>query len=249
MDLLKAVPDMVDEMDHIELLSRATIKVTPEVTENIRAFSFLVTVAICVLITFFYEYGLTTGDDGLPTIMPLCDKRISLAITVLGGLQIFLCIVLIIGEIITRGSLIIKSKWREYVDEQKELYINLVNAKKDAPGYSEFNIIKATELSLLDARLILLTSGPDAPEFIEDEETGKKNFGHLILRIEYMWTCLSFILKDGRFFFLIILLFLALLGMVASPAFYSFLLIEIIVSISSCFYLFIEPIPNLEKCN
>lgn len=68
-----------------------------------------------------------------------------------------LAILLIIGELITRGSLIIKSRWREYVDEQKPKYINLLNAKKEAPGYSEFTIIKAPELSLLDARLVLLT--------------------------------------------------------------------------------------------
>ena len=98
------------------------------------------------------------------------------------------------------------------MDEKKAQLINLVNAKKEAPGYSEFNIIKATELSLLDARLVLLTSGPEAEEFVDDPETGKKNFGHLILRIEYMWTSLSFILQDGRFFFLLMLLGFSILG-------------------------------------
>jgi len=87
------------------------------------------------------------------------------------------------------------------VDEKKGELISLVNAKKEAPGYSEFNIVKAPDLSLLDARLVLLTSGPDAEEFVEDAETGKRNFGHLILKIEYLWTSLTFIVADGRFFF------------------------------------------------
>jgi hypothetical protein len=55
MDLLKAVPDIVDEMDHIELLSRATIKVTPALTDRIRLFGLINALAICVLITVFYE--------------------------------------------------------------------------------------------------------------------------------------------------------------------------------------------------
>lgn len=87
-----------------------------------------------------------------------------------------------------------KSRWREFVDEQKAIYINLVNAKKEAPGYSEFNIIKAPDLSLLDARLVLLTQGPEAEEFAVEDGNGKKDFGHLILRLEYMWICTRFIL-------------------------------------------------------
>jgi hypothetical protein len=64
MDLLKAVPDIVDEMDHIELLSRATIKVTPALTDRIRLFGLIIAFVICVLITVFYEYGLGTDSDG-----------------------------------------------------------------------------------------------------------------------------------------------------------------------------------------
>jgi len=31
-------------------------------------------------------------------------------------------------------------------------------------------------------------------EFAVDDENGKKDFGHLILRLEYAWICTSFIL-------------------------------------------------------
>jgi hypothetical protein len=79
--------------------------------------------------------------------------------------------------------------------------------------------------------LVLLTSGPDAEEFVEDAETGKKNFGHLILKIEYLWTSLTFIIADGRFFFLLLLLIFSVLGLLNSPAFFSFLLLDIVVSI------------------
>lgn len=145
-----------------------------------------------------------------------------------------IAVLLIIGELITRGTLIIKTRWREYVDEQKAKYINLVNAKKEAPGYSEFNIIKAPDLSLLDARLVLLTQGPEAVEFAVDDSDGKKDFGHLILRLEYMWICTSFVLQDGQFFFLLTYFTLSILGLLISPVFYSMMLLDIIVSLVSC---------------
>jgi hypothetical protein len=43
---------------------------------------------------------------------------------------------------------------------------------------------------------VLLTSGPDAEEFAV-EDSDKKDFGHLILRLEYMWICTRFVLQDG----------------------------------------------------
>ena len=119
MDLLKAVPDIVDEMDHIEVLSRATIKVTPALTDRIRLIGLINALAICVLITAFYGYGIETDSDGNSFIEPTAGPEIKLAIGILGGIQIFIQVLLIIGEIITRGTLIIKSKWREYVDEKK----------------------------------------------------------------------------------------------------------------------------------
>jgi hypothetical protein len=80
MDLLKAVPDIVDEMDHIELLSRATIKVTPALTDRIRLFGLINARAICVLITVFYEYGLGTDSEGTNWLEPVVIPEINLAI-------------------------------------------------------------------------------------------------------------------------------------------------------------------------
>lgn len=62
-----------------------------------------------------------------------------------------------------------------------------------------------------------------------DDENGKKDFGHLILRLEYAWICTSFILQDGQFFFLLTYLTLSVLGLLVSPVFYSMMLLDIIV--------------------
>jgi hypothetical protein len=79
--------------------------------------------------------------------------------------------------------------------------------------------------------MILLTQGPDADEFqIDDcEDPNKRDFGHFILKLEYIWTCLSFVIGNGSVTFLIIYATLSLLGLFQSPIFYSMQLLDIIV--------------------
>ncbi len=84
MDLLKAVPDIVDEMDHIEVLAQATIKVTPALTDKIRLIALINAFIICVLITAFYEYGIYHEEDGGMTVKPIVDKNVNIVMIVLG---------------------------------------------------------------------------------------------------------------------------------------------------------------------
>jgi len=65
-------------------------------------------------------------------------------------------------------------------------------------------------MSLLDARLILITQGPLAEEFIDD---GKLDLGHFILKLEYLWISASFVIGSGSFKFFVIYLSLSLLGL------------------------------------
>jgi hypothetical protein len=51
-------------------------------------------------------------------------------------------------------------------------------------------------MSLLDARMVLITEGPESEQFMDDE-TESINFGHKILHLEYLWTNMSFILRNG----------------------------------------------------
>ena len=96
-----------------------------------------------------------------------------------------------------------------------------------------YSSIKAGDLSLLDARMILLTQGPDSKEFLVDdsEDPNYRDFGHVILKLEYMWTCTSFVLGNGAVVFLIVYMALSLLGLFKSPVFYSMQLLDIVVSI------------------
>jgi hypothetical protein len=147
---------------------------------------------------------------------------------VLGYIQLATAISLLIGQLITRAHLIIKSEWRAYVEQNRIKYQNLLNSKKDE-GESYSNI-KAKDLSLLDARMILLTQGPDANDC---EDPNKRDFGHVILRLEYLWSSFSFVLSNGTIMFLIIYAVLSVLGLFVSPIFYSMQLLDVIVRFSS----------------
>jgi hypothetical protein len=64
------VPELVDEMEHIEVLSHATIQITPSRLGLLRDVSNLMGVAICGLVLIFYYYGAVFADDGTPIVGP-----------------------------------------------------------------------------------------------------------------------------------------------------------------------------------
>lgn len=230
--LLRAVPELVDEMVHIEELSHATIEITPSRLNFMRDFSTLLALAICTLMIVFYEYGVHYDDTGNALIGPTAPADVLLVMQILGFTQFVIAIILLIGQLITRARLIIKSGWRAAVETNRIKYQNLLDLTKDSGAGDSYSTIKAKDLSLLDARMILLTQGPDADEFlIDDDETEtKRDFGHFILKLEYIWTCLSFVIGNGSITFLIIYATLSLLGLFQSPIFYSMQLLDIIVS-------------------
>ena len=62
--LLKAVPELVDEMEHIEMLSKSTIQITPNRLNALRDCSTLLALAACALVLIFYEYNVEFDENG-----------------------------------------------------------------------------------------------------------------------------------------------------------------------------------------
>jgi len=91
--------------------------------------------------------------------------------------------------------------------------------------------MKAKDLPLQAARILLLTSGPYHPAFDED---GRRNFGYSAVDFEYKWICLSFLMQNGGFVFILIYLAFSLQGLFQSPIFYSFHLLDVVVSELNC---------------
>lgn len=161
----------------------------------LRDISNLIALGVSGLVLIFYKYGIEYDEAGNARIGPTVDPVIALVIKILGYVQFCTAISLLIGQLITRAHLIIKSSWRRYIDENKLKYQNLINSKKDSGD--SYTVIKSGDLSLLDARMLLLTKGPDSQEFLVEDDDSKRDFGHIILKLEYMWTCTSFVLGNG----------------------------------------------------
>jgi hypothetical protein len=114
--LLKAVPELVDEMEHIEMLSKSTIQITPQRLNLLRDISTLMALAACTLVLIFYEYNVEFNEAGDALLGPTAPTNIKEAIAILGYIQLCTAFLLLMGELYTRAHLIIKSGWREYVE-------------------------------------------------------------------------------------------------------------------------------------
>jgi len=117
--LLRAVPELVDEMTHIEHLSRSTIQITPTRLNIIRDFSTILALVCCALVLAFYEYGLELDESGNYLLGPTADPDVLFGIKILGYIQFCTAIMILIGELITRAHLIIRSSWRHYVEKNR----------------------------------------------------------------------------------------------------------------------------------
>ena len=74
-----------------------------------------------------------------------------------------------------------------------------------------------------DARMVLQLYGPE-----EFEENGSYSFGSLAVAFEYYWISLAYLMKDGNFLFSVQYLAFSLQGMLQSPVFYAFHLLDIV---------------------
>lgn len=62
--MLRAIPEIVDEMDHIEMLSKSTIEITPTKLNALRDISTIIALVVCILMVIFYEYNIEFNDEG-----------------------------------------------------------------------------------------------------------------------------------------------------------------------------------------
>lgn len=129
-----------------------------------------------------------------------------------------------IGFCLNKINIIVKSGWRIKIDENRQKLVADVKhiLKPLEPPFGE---LRAKDLPLQAARVLLLTEGPDHHAFIEN---GHPNFGYVAVNFEQKWIGLSFLMQDGGFIFTLIYLAFSIQGLVQSPIFYSFHLLDMV---------------------
>ena len=143
---------------------------------------------------------------------------------------------LMFGFAYNNNTIIVKQGWRNRCHENKKILIDDINhiLKKYEPQYG---MIKADKLPMDALRVLLLTEGPYHPAWGPE---GNRNYHYLAVKLEYHWISLSFLMGDSEFIFSLVYLALSIQGSFQSPVFYSFQLLDVIVSVA--WYDLLEPI-------
>ncbi len=174
----------------------------------------------------FYSYERLDNADGSIDYESSIQGWCSSAIQYLGYVQLFTTLLLWMGFLLNKTNIIIKSGWRAKTQE------NLKHLSSDVkfilkPLEPAFGEIRAKELPIQAVRVLLLTEGPYHPAFYEK---GERNFVFWAVEFEYKWICLSLMMQNGEFVFILLYLAFSLQGIFQSPLFYSFHLLDVIVS-------------------
>ena len=82
--MLRAIPEIVDEMEHIEMLSKSTIEITPTKLNALRDISTVIALAVCILMVIFYEYNIEFNDKGDALLGPTAPSYIKETIKIRG---------------------------------------------------------------------------------------------------------------------------------------------------------------------
>ena len=119
---LKAVPDLIDEMQHVERLSRADLKITPSTLNFFQNLAILLAVAINILMIIFYERS-SLGSSGYIYSGATIPDAVDITLMVLGITQAVIAVIILIGWYVTKAVLLMKQKWRERNKNNRNDYI------------------------------------------------------------------------------------------------------------------------------
>ena len=174
-------PDLIDEMLYNEEAARSPFAITPSRLQLVKDFSTALAIFINLTLIITYERVNNYRDVYRD---PMAIKILNTA----GIIQGCVSAILILFYVISRGGLITKSRWREFASE---------NAKTMEPFENE-DRYDVTEMSIKMTHTILMTKGPEAPEF---EVEGGLRFGNFFTRLEYNMYNILFIIEDTKFLY------------------------------------------------
>ena len=113
MGILEAVPGFIDEMDHLEEMTRRLIKLPPVLVLKIRDLSTILAVAIAFVIVWQYRYAKVLRPDGAYLYQPYIPPYYDFVMSIFGYIQLFSASFLVIGFFINQKNLVIKEGWRK----------------------------------------------------------------------------------------------------------------------------------------
>ena len=133
---------------------------------------------------------------------------------------------LLVGFIVNSANLIVRAGWRERNATNE---VEMVVEKKKLQSMRENSIVelKVQDLCIEDRRMVLQIEGPYSTLFY-NELTGERNFGGITMVFEYYWISLTFLISNNNTLFNIMYFVFSIQGLIQSPVFYSFHLVDIV---------------------
>ena len=85
--------------------------------------------------------------------------------------------------------------------------------------------LDVSEMSVEMTHIILMTKGPNAPEFHTSEE---RSFGNFFTKMEYYLLNIWFFIQDGTFIYYVLYFMISMLGLFYLDIFYAFHLLDFV---------------------
>jgi hypothetical protein len=209
--LLGAVPGFIEEMEQLEDMKTQRFKIAPEAISKIRDLSTGFAAGIAGLILWFYKYDLVPSEDGSYDYKAYMEPEYYQWIVILGYCQLVSSSLLLLGFWLNQRGLVVQAGWRMR-NKENSVKMQVEVRQLEKLKHEKHGKLRVEDLDMSDARIILAVEGPYS-ELFYDKETKNFNFYHFIVKFEYYWTSLSFLIQSGGFIFAIQYLCFSLQGM------------------------------------
>lgn len=202
--LVSASAEFIVEMKHMAYLESQKFVISQFRFNLLRDFSTLISIAINGIILGTY-YFTVVDNISSQQIQNMGNLNTTGTINVLGYVQLVTSTLMIIFWIIINGPIILTRRWGEHIKKSKGIGSE-PESDEQANGEEEPDPETLPLNQVLDH---LDKKGPYDSLF---NQNGKRNYGHLFVRLASYWQSLIFMLQEGRFVFMLFYLAVSCLG-------------------------------------
>ena len=213
--LVGSSDELFDEMTHMAFLKSHIPIFSPSHYNLLRDFSTIISLIINIIIISTYYY---TVNDGVS--VKQIGNGPTQAINVFGYIQIVTSCLMIVFWLVINAPMILRRRWRQAVEDAQvkdEDHEDILAVLGD-----DYDIC---ELPLHLVLEVLRRKGPYDPVF---NQNGKRDYGHVFVRLACYWRNLTFLMSEGKFVFMAFYLIVSVLGVAISEITYSLHLLDVI---------------------
>ena len=233
MGLLSASSDLFNEMEHMTYLKTWKIRFTAARLSLFRNLSTLIALFLNILMlaTFYRRIETDPNQTDFTSVSSVVveggvegsqdGKNVNILLWSFGATQVATSGLMVIYWIVLYSELVIKRKWRELVKENKQKIIN----NRYEEEIEEMDSFDIGEVDSKLAQYLLFVKGPDSKFFLKN---GKRYFGSNFMKFHYYIKSTVMLLSEPSLLYLIFYIVVSLFGLLLSPLFYCYHLLDII---------------------